>query len=88
LDAVEIVSFGELGEDITKVLPDIAVGAQPNALSAVERSALDVGEDPLALERGVEDGVGIGGACHGGGNLSNEIAVRRRIDCAAGLNVG
>ena len=42
-------------------------------------------EDALAPERVVERGVGIDGVLHDGGNLRHEIAVRRRIDGAAGF---
>ena len=40
LDAVEIVALGELGDDVTEVLPDLGVGAKPDAGGAIERTAL------------------------------------------------
>jgi len=40
LDAIEIVTLVELGEDVTEVLADLLVGAQPDSLLAIDRPAL------------------------------------------------
>ena len=85
MQAVEIVAFGHQRKHVTKVLPDLRAGAEPNPLRAIERPVLHVSEEQLVLQRAVEGRVGIDGVLESRADLRHQIGVGRRINRAAGL---
>src|SRR3954453_8136839 len=80
LQAVEIVAFSHQREYVAKVLADFRTGAESNALRAIERPALHVGEEQLVLQRAVEGRVEIGGVLQDGRDLRHQAGIGRRIN--------